>query len=182
MLLTLTPPSDYLVPSTLHTHSLSVPQLPPLKSLKVPPVYTKAKQRLNDASLALPNYLAIDRALWWHYVIERVEWNLDREEVIVSLTDGSEERWSLRGNKSNEILSDDDEDTEMAEEEKSRGRKDFVRRRRCSTSNLAGHPKLSLLDYVLSRSNFARLTKTSLLFLTSTLKLLTSFLTNTSEL
>jgi hypothetical protein len=130
MLLTLTPPSDYLVPSTLHTHSLSVPQLPSIKTLKVPPVYTKAKQRLNDAGLALPNYLAIDRALWWHYVIERVEWNLDRGEVIVLLTDGSEERWSLGGNKSNEILSDDDEDTEMAEEGKSRGKE-----RLCSSSS-----------------------------------------------
>ncbi|GAA5885100.1 hypothetical protein JCM16303_006403 [Sporobolomyces ruberrimus] len=112
MRLTLKPPSDYLIPSTLHSHFLKPPSLPPARNLKVPGVYTKARRLLNDYGLASPHFLAADKALWWQFVIQAVEWDLENEEVVVSLSDGTEERWDFGGAKSSELCSDDEDDSE----------------------------------------------------------------------
>ncbi|GAA5959700.1 hypothetical protein JCM3765_007244 [Sporobolomyces pararoseus] len=124
MRLTLKPPPDLLVPSTFHSHYLPSPKLPSVKTLKVPQPYIRAKKRLNDVGLANPHYLTADKALWWQFVIEQVEWDLELEQVVVKLMDGTEERWDLGGIKSSELLSDDEEeDEESREEEKGEGKR-----------------------------------------------------------
>ncbi|GAA6015108.1 hypothetical protein JCM11491_001666 [Sporobolomyces phaffii] len=116
MQLILKPSSDHPVPSAFHTHSLSPPKLPRARNLKVPAPYTKAKQSLNDLGLYVPSYLTADTALWWQFAIEHVEWNLETREVVVTLTDETEERWSLSQSRSSTILVDqEDEEDEVGE-------------------------------------------------------------------
>lgn len=122
MRLILKPPPDLLVPSTFHSHYLAPPKLPSVRTLKVPQPYVKAKKRLNDVELSNPHYLTADKALWWQFVIEEVEWDLELEQVVIKLADGTEERWDLGGIKSSETISDDEEEVEESREEKMKGK------------------------------------------------------------
>lgn len=118
MKLTLTPPSSHLTPSTLHTHLIPPPKLPTGRQLpKLPPPFTKAKKALNEVGLGLPNPLAADKALWWQFAIEEVEWNLELGQVIVKLRDGTEEKWDLTtgGVTSKEVVIDTDEEEDELE-------------------------------------------------------------------
>ena len=117
MRLTLRPSSSYPVPSTFHSHYIPPPHLPPAKHLKVPLAYTKAKRNLQQTGLLLPSYLAADKALWWQFAIDEVCWNLEDEEVVVSFSDGTEERWDLGGPKSSESIMEDGEYNQAVEVE-----------------------------------------------------------------
>ncbi|GAA5928763.1 uncharacterized protein JCM15063_003960 [Sporobolomyces koalae] len=117
MRLTLKPPPDYLVPATFHTHTIPLPKLP--ATCRIPSVYLKTKRRLKEEGIALPNPLAADKALLWHFVIDRVDWDLEAREVVVSFTDGTQDRWELDPDSSDADLSqslsaNDREDTPAA--------------------------------------------------------------------
>lgn len=112
MKLVLKPPASHLVPSTFHSHAIPPPHLPAARHLKVPASFIKAKRQLNQLGLAVPNVLSADRALWWQYVIETVEWDLERERVVIDLADGTRESWPLNdiGNDPGETVPAPDDD------------------------------------------------------------------------
>ncbi|BGP16054.1 hypothetical protein JCM10213_006810 [Rhodosporidiobolus nylandii] len=117
MLLTLHTSSAYPIPPVLETHDLPQPTLPTPRELKVPLAYTKAKRALSDVGLQLPHFLAADRALWWHFAVKEIVWDLEEEQVEVTFLDGSEERWELGGadgTKSVDIITDSLEEAEAS--------------------------------------------------------------------
>jgi hypothetical protein len=114
MQLTLIPSSSYPIPVILQTHDLPSPRLAlDRNKVKTPNAYLKAKRLLGEVGLALSDHLAADRALWWQFAVEEVVWNLEEEEVVVSLSDGTEERWELDGEeeyKTPDLVEDSMED------------------------------------------------------------------------
>ncbi|BGP39956.1 hypothetical protein JCM10450v2_003936 [Rhodotorula kratochvilovae] len=109
MLLNLVPPSSLPIPPPFQSYAVPVPHLPPPDELRPPAAYTKARKALAAVGLVAPNLLAFDRALWWQLVVRSIEWNLEDEVVVVTLVDGSEERWNLgidSDDRSEELVED----------------------------------------------------------------------------
>ncbi|GJN89217.1 hypothetical protein Rhopal_002196-T1 [Rhodotorula paludigena] len=94
MHLTLVPPLAYPVPPVLRSHEIPPPRIPP-NTVRTPTAYLRARKALARVGLALANPVAADRALWWQSVVKEVEWNLEEEVLLVTFTDGREERWDL---------------------------------------------------------------------------------------
>ena len=95
MQLTLLPPSAYPVPQALHTHELRPPTFRPRRASKVPEPWQRARRQLAGVDLRQPDPLAADASAWWQFAVRAVEWNLELDEVIVTLVDGSHETWDL---------------------------------------------------------------------------------------
>lgn len=95
MQLTLVPPSAYPVPQALHTHELRPPTFRPRRASKVPEPWQRARRALASVDLRQPDPLAADASAWWQFAVQAVEWNLELDEVIVTLVDGSHETWDL---------------------------------------------------------------------------------------
>ncbi|POY74875.1 hypothetical protein BMF94_2148 [Rhodotorula taiwanensis] len=96
MQLTLVPPDAYPIPPAFHAHELKPPSFRPRKSVKSPELWTRTRQQLAEVGIRVPDPLAGDLAAWWSYAVSAVEWNLELEEVIVTLADGTRERWDLQ--------------------------------------------------------------------------------------
>ncbi|GAA5857544.1 hypothetical protein JCM8547_009331 [Rhodosporidiobolus lusitaniae] len=124
MLLSLVPSTSYPIPIVLQSHEIRPPKLPTnqgafRQQTKTPGVYLKTRRTLSNLGLALPDLLAADRALWWQFAVVEVQWDLEDEEVAVTLFDGTEERWELgldSGVKSTEIVTNSLDDGALSEE------------------------------------------------------------------
>ncbi|GAA5942140.1 hypothetical protein JCM3775_007411 [Rhodotorula graminis] len=96
MQLVLVPPTSLPVPLRLQTHDVPTPVIDTqLDQLRVPRGFLVARKALKNVGLEQKNYLAFDSSAWWQVVVRSVEWNLEDEVVVVTLVDGTEERWEL---------------------------------------------------------------------------------------
>lgn len=95
MHLKLVPPDAYPVPSALQTHEVRAPSFRPRGKLRSPTAWRSARHALSKVGLSSPDLLAGDTTIWWDFAVESVEWNLETEEVVVLLADGTCERLDL---------------------------------------------------------------------------------------
>ncbi|GAA5846004.1 hypothetical protein JCM9279_004752 [Rhodotorula babjevae] len=96
MQLVLAPPSSLPIPLRLQTHEIPTPVLDTkLGELRSPRGFLVARRTLKNVGLKQENELAFDSTAWWQIVVRSVEWDLEGETVVVTLIDGTEERWDL---------------------------------------------------------------------------------------
>ncbi|GAA5907190.1 hypothetical protein JCM8208_006716 [Rhodotorula glutinis] len=96
MQLVLVPPTSLPIPRRLQTHEIPTPVVDThLDDLRIPRGFLVARKALKNVGLEQKNYLAFDSTAWWQVVVRSVEWNLEDEALVVTLVDGTEERWDL---------------------------------------------------------------------------------------
>ena len=96
MQLVLVPPTSLPIPLRLQTHLVPPPVLDTvLDELRSPRAFLVARRALRGVGLKQENELAYDSTAWWQFAVRSVEWDLEDEAVVVTLDDGTEERWDL---------------------------------------------------------------------------------------
>ncbi|KAL8278910.1 hypothetical protein RQP46_008579 [Phenoliferia psychrophenolica] len=90
MKLTLLPHRSYPIPSALQSHILERPKTPyPRRAQPI------AYRRSLLLEISSQSGLAHDKAAWWTTSVREVTWDLDNDQVVVEMIDGSVESWTF---------------------------------------------------------------------------------------